>query len=64
MIGSLNKRHVGRAIRVSKACQEGGLIEVEDEIRKTNRKLAGPGKELGVYSKYDGKLQENFKKVL
>lgn len=35
--------------------------EMEDEIGEINRKLVGQDKEFGVYSKYHGKLQENFK---
>lgn len=35
--------------------------EMEDEIGEINRKLIGQDKEFGVYSKYRGKLQENFK---
>lgn len=34
---------------------------MEDEIGEINRKLIGQDKEFGVYSKYHGKLQENFK---
>lgn len=37
---------------------------MEDEIGRMNRKFAGQGKEFGVYSKYDGKLQENFYEVM
>lgn len=34
---------------------------MEDEIGEINRKLIGQDKKFGVYSQYDGKLQENFK---
>lgn len=34
---------------------------MEDEIGEINRKLTGQDKEFGVYSKYHGKLQGNFK---
>lgn len=55
-----SKRDDRKAIKVGRACRERGM-EVEDEIGKMNRKLAGPGKKAGVYSNYDGKLQESFK---
>lgn len=34
---------------------------MKDEIGEINTKLTGQGKDLGVYSKCDGELQENFK---
>lgn len=36
---------------------------MEDEIGKMKRKFAGQSKEVGVYSKYGGKLKGNFKEV-
>lgn len=59
-MGAESKRDARKALRVGRACQE-RVMEVEDEIGRMNRKLAGPGKESHVYSKCDGKLQKNFK---